>query len=561
MAYLKKSAPDEVVKMLGRIEARADECWRSLLILEAPANLAVWALLTGAIQWLERERVAGPSSASTRPTVMLENLGRLLVIAIKWSIDHAQPSEARLRTDLTRELEPAIGQALAVAEAYSHFEICFQAFHKNLMAADLLAPDLVRFTAPGGARDRQVRAYLQGRRPRTGNYTPQQTGERPQTPRMRQAFDRVLADCLQTGTRSFAYGEPWELWHVLLPEYQSQVKGLARRADSLSLGDYRLDEFNSFHAALVTLCAAHDFLCFRWGQMCRVYPVESAVMVRSVSDWIDLVSRLSGVAREKCQAMMSDLTFSVTQSLDLHVHPFVEVGQEGEMLALAPQFLLQSRHDENILRVCSQRRGRIYDVTSTAKEPEMRASLLDAVSRYGAAGPISLPRPLPDIDLMITDEASATLVIAELKWIRKTLRPAEFPDRDADVLKGLDQLSDIKQFLADEPDYLVVQGKLHRSLREYRHIYYLLVARDHWRWAKPRGGIAIIEFEAFAAVLRSSRSLDEAMNSLLTYEWLPVEGRDFIVYYHRASANGVSIESQLFYPAPVSEQHQRVYAP
>lgn len=348
MAYLKKSAPDEVIKMLGRIEARADECWRSLLILEAPANLAVWALLTGAIQGVERERVAGASSASTRPTVMLENLGRLLVIAIKWSINHAQPSAARLRTDFTRELEPAVGQALAVAEAYSHFEVCFQAFHKNLKAADLLAPDLVRFTAPGGARDRQVRAYLQGRRPRAGSYAPQQAEERPQTAHMRQAFDRVLADCLQTGTRSFAYGEPWALWRALLPEYQSQVRAVARRADSLSLGAYRLDEFNSFHAALITLCATHDFLCFRWGQMCRVYPVESAVMVRSVSDWIDLLSRLSGVAREKCKSMVSDLTFSVTQSLDLHVHPFVALGREGEMLALAPQFLLQSRHEENI---------------------------------------------------------------------------------------------------------------------------------------------------------------------------------------------------------------------
>ncbi len=49
MAYLKKDAPEEVVETLGRIEARADECWRPLLILEAPANLAVWALLTGGI--------------------------------------------------------------------------------------------------------------------------------------------------------------------------------------------------------------------------------------------------------------------------------------------------------------------------------------------------------------------------------------------------------------------------------------------------------------------------------------------------------------------------------
>ena len=550
MGYLKKDAPGEVVETLGRIEARADECWRSLLILETPANLAVWALLTGAIHGLEREREAGLSSSSTRFTVMLENLGRLLVIAIKWSINHAQPSTARLSTDFIPELEPAVGQALAVAEAYSHFEVCFQAFHKNRFSADFLAPGLVRFTAPGGARDRQVRAYLQGRRPGVGSFAPKHAEEWPQTARVRQAFDRVLADCLQTSTRSFAYGEPWELWRALLPEYQHRVRAAARRADSLSLGDYRLDEFNSFHAAVITLCAAHDYLCFRWGRICRVYPVESTVMVRPVPSWIDLLSRLSGVAREKCRAMVSDLTFSVTQSLDLHVHPFVALGGEAEMLALAPPFPLHSRHDENILRVCSQRRGQTYDVTSSAKEGEMRAPLRDAAGRFGASGPISLPRPLPDIDLMIEDEASATLVIAELKWIRKTLRPAEFPHRDADVLKGPDQLSAIKEFLAREPDYLAAQGKLRHSMRDYRHIYNLLVARDHWLWVEPQGGIAVVEFEAFATVLSTSSRLDEAMNRLLTYEWLPVEGRDFDVRYHRATVNGVSIESQVFYPRP-----------
>jgi hypothetical protein len=43
------------------------------------------------------------------------------------------------------------------------------------------------------------------------------------------------------------------------------VNALARRSDTLSLGDYRLDEFNTFYAALIAMCAAHDFLCFRVG--------------------------------------------------------------------------------------------------------------------------------------------------------------------------------------------------------------------------------------------------------------------------------------------------------
>ena len=551
-AYLKKDAPDEIVEALGRIEARADECWRQLHILEAPANLSVWRLLTGGIQIVETEQAASAGSNTPDFSAMLQNLGRFLVIAVKWSIKHAQPSAARLRIDWTHELETAVRQALEVAEEYSHFEVCFQSFHKNRNAAALLAPDLVRFTAPGGgARDRQVSAYQKGLRPREGSFASQRAEQQPQAAQARQAFERVLANCLQTGALSFAYGEPWELWRELLPEYQIRVRALARRADSLSLGEYRLDEFNAFYAALITLCATHDFLCFRWGQMCGLYPVESAVMVRPVSGWIDQLSGLSGVARDKCQAMVSDLTFSKTQSVDLHVHPFVALEGKVETLALAPSFPLHSRHDENILRVCSQIRGQIYDVTSSEKEAEMRASIRDVAGRFSAAGPFPLLPPVPDIDLMMADEASATLVIAELKWIRKTLRPAEIPDRDADVLNGLNQLSAIKEFLTGKPDYLATQRRLRRSVREYRHIYYLLVARDHWRWVEPQNGIAIVEFEAFASALLSSSSLDEAVNRLLTYEWLPVEGRDFEVRYKRASANGVSIESQILRTRPL----------
>ena len=125
----------------------------------------------------------------------------------------------------------------------------------------------------------------------------------------------------------------------------------------------------------------------------------------------------------------------------------------------------------------------------------MRASIRDVAGRFSAAGPFPLLPPVPDIDLMMADEASTTLVIAELKWIRKTLRPAEIPDRDADVLNGLNQLSAIKEFLTGKPDYLATQRRLRRSVREYRHIYYLLVARDHWRWVEPQNGIAIVEFE------------------------------------------------------------------
>lgn len=321
---------------------------------------------------------------------------------------------------------------------------------------------------------------------------------------------------------------------------------IARRADTLSLGDYRLDEFNAFYAALIAICGAHEFLCYRWAQSVGAYPVESAVIVRPASEWVDILSWLSGVAPGRCRAMLSDLSFT-ERSIDLHVHPLVPLDGRSNVLALAPPFPLHSRHDENILRVCSQRRPAIYNVTSPDKEAEMRDALQSAGARYRPGGPIKLPEPLPNIDLLIGDEASSTLVVAELKWLRKTLRPAEIPEREAELLKGINQLEGIQRFLAQNPAHLVGQRRLPKAVNEYEHIHYLLVARDYWRWIEPREGIAIVDHDALAWALERSETLHRAVSDLLTYDWLPVEGRDFRVQYDQAAANGVTIESQVFY--------------
>jgi hypothetical protein len=61
-------------------------------------------------------------------------------------------------------------------------------------------------------------------------------------------------------------------------------------------------------------------------------------------------------------------------------------------------------------------------------------------------GPIVLPNPTPDIDLVLTDERSSTIVIAELKWIRKTVRSVELVSRDAEVLKGIGQIEKFENF-------------------------------------------------------------------------------------------------------------------
>ncbi len=64
MPYLKKNAPTEVTTTLETIERTADDCFRSLKILKYPSNVAVWALLVGAIKLVERAQ-EGPGGSNT----------------------------------------------------------------------------------------------------------------------------------------------------------------------------------------------------------------------------------------------------------------------------------------------------------------------------------------------------------------------------------------------------------------------------------------------------------------------------------------------------------------
>jgi len=93
MAYLKDEAPADIAEVLREAEAQADECWRALHLRYYPADLAIWAVLTGGIRMVEGEQ-ATRGSNSPHFDAMLANLSRLLAVAVKWAIGHGQPPEA-----------------------------------------------------------------------------------------------------------------------------------------------------------------------------------------------------------------------------------------------------------------------------------------------------------------------------------------------------------------------------------------------------------------------------------------------------------------------------------
>jgi hypothetical protein len=67
-------------------------------------------------------------------------------------------------------------------------------------------------------------------------------------------------------------------------------------------------------------------------------------------------------------------------------------------------------------------------------------------------------------------------------------------------------------------------------------------------WVEPSKELAIVEFDAFSKALQRPDGLSSTISDLLEYDWLPQEGKDFRVQLEPSTVNGVSLESDVYYP-------------
>jgi hypothetical protein len=360
-------------------------------------------------------------------------------------------------------------------------------------------------------------------------------------------LSRLAGQIQLDGALAMHYPDDSELLSVLRDIFDKRLRSAFRRNTSLDLGGYDLSDVRRVFAVLYSLSAVHEYLCDLWRKMRGRYPFESAVMTRPVDGWVDIASCLSRVAEPRVRRILADLTFGVIRPLDIYIHPFVS-SSDGRSLFLIPHFVLNTRPEENILRVCSYARPKYYSVISNAKEAEMRDHIQqDAPNQYKLSGPFKLPDSnLPDIDLVITDVKNAAVIIGELKWVRKAAHVLEHLDRDAELEKGFRQLHAIRVFLSRNPNFLREVGVV-KPKKGKPQISYFVIARDHMIDNLEDDAIWLAEFDALIWALRQSRSLTAAIRKLKRLEWLPEENREFEVIFECSSVAGVAIETETFH--------------
>jgi hypothetical protein len=546
----KNQASSELLEQVRRVENQSDKWLDGLALFSFPRDVAVWGVLTQIVGLIEQyvDRY-GHGSQEQREAMI--NLGRDCALLFK-NLPQKNFSEREALLRWTSELRDATNQAVLLAHNYSSFVSCFSMWHKYRQGVEIISPTRLRFSAIPSSTDRRIRAQQQGARIKDWPSTRDNPVDRAfvNDPDVALLLSRLAGRVQLEGALAMSYPDDSELLSVLRNIFDRRLHTAFRRNSSLNLGGYALMDVRRVFAALYSLSAVHEYLCDLWRKTCGRYPFESAVMVKAPDDWVDLICNISGVPSSTVRLIVEDLTFGAIRPLDIYIHLFVPSSNRG-LLFLIPHFVLNTRPEENILRICSYARPKRYSTISNAKEREMRQHIRqDAPGRFKISGPFKFTcSGGGDIDLIITDYESSSVLIGELKWVRKAAHPLEHLDRDAELEVGFKQALKIKRFLASNPNFLRDIG-LHDPKKGKPKLNYFVIARDHLMDKVKDKGVYLAEFDALIWALQSSRNLAQVVTKLRGLEWLPSEGREFKVTFEVASVAGVAVETETFHRLP-----------
>ena len=547
MPPLKKNeSPNDVVQAIDRLETRSDKCYRTLSLLARGRCVATWTILTEAIRLVEMS-VPTAMYGSRNQLNTLTNASMMAALLYKFTRQYCRTEPFQVNhLSWTPRIEAEAKHAFEVVRGYLTFCTVFPYWHANMYAGEITEENTVRFVSQASPLGRRINAYRQGLRP-SGHPQEKQTGMQT-TPSMQRHFARSLGAAKRTSQRGVMFGHLEDIYEALYESHAERTSAMMRRYPDIKIGDYNLDEFRRFYAAINAIAGTHEFLCYLWSQD-NSLPADSLLLYWHRAQWVKELSRLAGLPVDQVYAMIKDATFGRVYAVDFHLLPFVPMTTDASILALAPFCSLSSNWEENVLRCLSRRDSDLYSTHTLSKEDEMRLPLISLTSGTRLiTGPHKLPKPHPDIDLIVQDLAAKILIVCELKWNRKPNGLKERLQCDAEVFKGFSQIRKVKDFIESNPRHLVDRKYLAWDISKFEQIHYCVIARDHIV-EPPADGEPIYGYEDFRAGMMQNTNTSELLKSLDNLEWLPVEGRDYWVRFERSYANGVALESEVYYPA------------
>lgn len=260
--------------------------------------------------------------------------------------------------------------------------------------------------------------------------------------------------------------------------------------------------------------------------------------VQSKDDWINEISQGSRLRKSIVQDILGDLIFDFRlPNLGVRLRPFIPM--DDTYLALSPLLVYLNLVENNFLDLQAKINRAHYDRLKNEKES---LSILEIVGLLKKRTGIYQQRniilskngkQLTDLDLVVLDSSSSTLILLELKWLMRPDTVFDVLKKDEDIDKGIEQAKLADKYVRKDQKVFLKRYFPESQISSVRRIVPIVVVRDNiGSTIKIERALPVCDYDIFLMYLADTElRLDTICGKIAKGEWLPKKGRDYKVNY------------------------------
>lgn len=272
------------------------------------------------------------------------------------------------------------------------------------------------------------------------------------------------------------------------------------------LGEFTLGEFRIFWNMIRAKAYIHSIVCMKSGVSGGA--VNDCVIVVSPDEIVRLVKKYTSLEEVTIKALVKFLTYNeecYKKNVDVIWSPFIELN--NRLLAISPNLVLTSNPERNLISLINKVNSKAYSNLSVQKEKIMVDNIEEEICVYSNIifrKNRPLPDRLPDMDIVIFDTESSSLLICEAKWLLETDSISEVCERDKDIQKGLRQAEDIQSYAEKNIEDLLNRAYGKNDYRP-KTIYTCVVTKNNIGTSKLNIGRAmVIDKEKLCEIIKNN---------------------------------------------------------
>ncbi len=278
--------------------------------------------------------------------------------------------------------------------------------------------------------------------------------------------------------------------------------------------------------------------------------LENLCIVTNLSKLAAELNLICQVELQDCKNFIKALTFGDhTKRPDPALQPLIPINED--LLLLGCLNIITSRQDRNLLALHARILSDSFNRQSSEFEVVMTKKLEDIAKQrkllYRCNIKIPGKKDAGDLDFVIFDERSKTILICELRWLLKPGDPREIVNKAKACIEKISKIKRKTEAATIKAENLIkINLEKNVDASEWS-ILGIIVVDGYSGVESSNSNFPIIPRQIFSTALRSFTRMDRLHAWAKSLSWLPTEGTHFAVTPLTMKFDSTTVEQKGFH--------------